>query len=157
MNWKLLGLVLLVSLSLPGCEKDDLMVQYVVPDGYHGYFLVVRDAEHGQTPIRTGARVTLIIPQAGLLAIRDDSFFYGWHSESARSYSGQKLNVHGPDRHGPDEIVLWPLDTTDHKARYLVGTKREYDEYYRRMDTTDPVGEGVRRFEQGTGATTRPD
>ena len=104
-------------------------VEYVVPDGFHGIFVVQYDPSHGTPPERNGDFARYRIPESGLLLTTDVSVLYEWHAESATYASGKKVD----DRLGPSgegHMLIGLIGFNDkQRSMTLIGTQAEAKQY----------------------------
>ena len=125
-------LCLLLYLLLGCTDGGDLVIEYVLPDGYAGYFWIAEDAEHGQEVRPVDGRVVLHIPDDGILLLKNDQFLSEWHSQESRYANGEPLPRGRLRTTSNEEHALYSLGTShDGIDKYLVGPKRVYDEYYK--------------------------
>jgi hypothetical protein len=121
----LLGAALLIVMKAPVNR-----VRFIVPDGFHGIFVIVEDAVHGDVPKRNANTVTYRIPKSGVLYSRDVQPLKSWHASSASFYSGDNIT---DDRLADENrYYYFPLDAdSDGKIKSLIGTRRDAEEYWR--------------------------
>jgi hypothetical protein len=119
----------------------NVIVEYVVPDGFRGIALVVEDAS-GDTPaVRTEGRAEVYIYRVARdarLVTRDLRPFYTWHKVQARYYDGTKLPARGFDEVGDNDVALVEISGNE----ILVGTVQDGKEYWRRQGEGPPVTPG---------------
>lgn len=105
-------------------------VEFVVPDGFHGIFVIKEDRKNGIPPEWTDNSVRYIIPKSGVLITTDTSPLDVWHSESAKYSSGRQI----PDPAGvPRKRHILIQLTYDSLGRntFLIGSKSEELQYWK--------------------------
>ncbi len=116
------GPCLLIMLA----DRSGAPVHFVLPNGFHGKFRLVRDAANGlDVPARDG-RYTYAIPPSGLLTIRELRPLESWHEETAAYADGSPIWPQAI----PSGFVLYCLGSGAHSGQqgseqyidYLVGT-----------------------------------
>ena len=122
------SLVLLLSTCID--LGNDPNIEFVVPDGFHGVFVIKHDELAGTPPERSGNLIRYKIPKSGVLKTSDIEPLRVWHSESARYASGKKV----PQLTGDpgEQRILYALDTDDRGQRaWLIGTKADAGKYWK--------------------------
>lgn len=107
-----------------GDRSAGVRIEFVVPNGFHGIFVVEEDAESGSPPQEVDGVVRYVIPKSGVLITTDAESFYDWHSESARYANGQEIPL--PQVEAEKQHFLIGL-SGDHRRRnlWLIGTRDE--------------------------------
>jgi hypothetical protein len=83
---------ILSACALAGCRFEPREIEFVVPDGFQGPFLIVERPDGQSGEFREG-KLTLTVPPSRILAIRDDSAFNEWTKRSARYEGGGNLPI----------------------------------------------------------------
>jgi hypothetical protein len=115
-----------------GCgAKRGYPVEFIVPDGFHGIFVIEEVSEGGTEPEFVEGSYRYVIPESGVLKTTDARPFYRWHSESARFASGKEIsNMKTPSRGGPHILISLATDS-DGRSTWLIGTKDEANQYWK--------------------------
>lgn len=134
LSWKWItvscAVILLAGLVIVLNRHRRYDVEFVVPDGFHGIFVVKEDWKSGLPPERTDSIVRYVIPKSGVLITTDTSPLFVWHSESAKYSSGRRI----PDPAGlPGKRHILIGLTSDSLGRntFLIGTKAEELQYWK--------------------------
>ena len=72
-----------VCFLLTGCGPRRRKIEFVVPDGFRGPFLIIEHPS-GQSGAFHEGKLTLTVPSSRILLIEDDSAFSEWTLRSAR-------------------------------------------------------------------------
>jgi hypothetical protein len=119
-----------ITMTSCGPERSGLPVEFIVPDGFHGIFVIKEDRNSGAKPEYVEGRVRYTVPVSGVLHTADVRPLRRWHSESAK-YLGGKVIPNAMTATAEDH-VLYPLTSdNDGQITYLIGTKHEYDKYWK--------------------------
>jgi len=126
------SLLTLAVLALAGgCGWQTREIEFVVPDGFSGPFIII-DGDGGQSGAFRDGKLTLTVPDTRILVVDDDSAFSEWTTRTARYANGDVLAIdnefegsltalrgggHSSGVHG--ELIIPPHHT------YYVGTESE--------------------------------
>ena len=92
------AMVAAISLALIGFVAPPLILalaivqqpdyEFVLPTGYRGGFKLIVDKKNGVEPKREGGKLVYVIPQSGVLKIRDDNLMGRYRTDSVRYADG---------------------------------------------------------------------
>ena len=109
-------------------DRAGYPVHYVIPDGFHGVFLIRPDPASSIEVLPKNGIITLHIPKNGLLELKDDSFLEHWHTELAYFESGRILgegSTTAISANDSQRMELFSIGTSDKDSVYFVGTGAE--------------------------------
>lgn len=126
----LLGLLCVCIVA--SCRLQTREIEFVVPDGFTGAFIIIERAD-GQSGEFQKGKLTLTVPPSRILAVKDDSAFDEWTTRSARFQNGDNLAIDNEFdaslvalRGGGDSSgVRGDLVIPPHQS-YFVGTDAEF-------------------------------
>ncbi len=76
-------------LALAIAQQPDY--EFVLPTGYRGGFKLIVDKKNGVEPKREGGKLVYVIPQSGVLKIRDDNLMGRYRTEAGRYADGTPM------------------------------------------------------------------
>jgi len=109
-------------------------VEFVVPDGYRGRFVLFVDPINGVALRQRDGVVTIDIPVSGVLRIKDDSILARWHTPKARYQDGTPILYEPNGKAKPGEAMLLgagssEVDEDGTRIHWnYVGTRADYDQ-----------------------------
>jgi hypothetical protein len=91
-NFSILVCTLLL-ITLTGCDFLFHMhlIDFVIPNNYHGPIYIIHDETNGVIIVKKHGRYTLTIPTNGKLRVHDFNFMGDWHRETAHFENGQQM------------------------------------------------------------------
>jgi hypothetical protein len=105
-------------------------VEFVVPDGFHGIFVIREDTKQGLPPDRNGNVIRYHIPDSGVLITKDALPLDVWHSEKAMYQSGSYM-PESPQHSGSQNCLYGLATGSDGRSTWLIGTKLECNQYWK--------------------------
>jgi hypothetical protein len=102
-------------------------VEFVVPNGFHGVFVVKEDPVSGAAPEREGDLVRYVIPESGVLITADAEPLLNWHTPSARFANGEKISNLAEDRY----ILIGLSNDVAGRMKWLIGSPAEAQQYWK--------------------------
>jgi hypothetical protein len=125
----LLGTAAIALSAVCGCHRfvTSPHVHYVVPIGFRGAIVVYTNDAAGTSLPSQKNSYTCIVPETGILRLREKGPFYSWHTTSASFADGTSIPVAQPDASIEDETILfWSGGARPDGMIYdFVGTKAE--------------------------------
>jgi len=85
---------LLVILTLVGCRLEPREIEFVVPAGFHGPFIIITGTS-GQSGAFRNGKVTINVPKSRIVVMDDDSAFLEMTRWTARFADGRPLSIGG--------------------------------------------------------------
>ena len=123
------AMVLLVGLLVRLNRQRQYNVEFIVPDGFHGIFVIQEDRKNGVPPERIGTKIRYVIPKSGTLVTTDTSPLDAWHAESAKYSSGRSI----PDQaglQGKGHILITLIYDSSGRTTFLIGSNAEETQYW---------------------------
>lgn len=94
--------------------KQSPTLEFVIPDRYSGPLKLVLDPEHGADISAASNRIEIVFPISGVLHVRDFGPLNKWHVLTARTSSGQVLDVDpDPAASSGNAPSVWSVGTIE--------------------------------------------
>jgi hypothetical protein len=123
-----------------GCSSSGPPVDFILPDGFRGIFVIIPDSEADPMTFRDG-RYVVHIPESGILFVANVEPFNKWHTQTAYYSSGIQLPI-GIISGNEDKVALRSLSTSsDGRISWLVGTKAEEELAWKSIISDLPLAE----------------
>jgi hypothetical protein len=120
--------------AFAGCRLQPREIEFVVPDGFRGPFLIIEHPDGQSGDFRNG-KLSLEIPPSRILTVKDDSAFDEWTTRSARYQSGIELPLdhevdasHVALRGGGESAGVRRNLVIPQHMSFFVGTDADFDE-----------------------------
>ena len=129
-------LLLLLSSHLFGCiQKTHPTIEFVIPQGFTGEFVVVEDVLSGS---ENQTMLSYNVPMERLLALQTTSHFNRWYVLSAKFQNGTRIKSGASDT-GSEDQAIWSLGKTSvlYQGRmvdglyFYIGTEDDSQKYMR--------------------------
>lgn len=131
-----LGIVLAV---FPSCNRAQPHIHFVVPNGFRGAFIIYTNSPRGGGLMRQGSNYTCVIPDNGVLHLREEGPFFQWHTRSASYADGKNIpEYQGGGAIDDDTVAFWGGGSRGEGMVYdFIGTKAEKAAFYRETEAAE--------------------
>lgn len=135
--------------GISGCESQSRTIEYVVPVGYRGVFLVVEDPSSNGWPTATPTGIRLSIPDDGVLILDEFPETYEYHQSIARFADGTTIPSGDGAPAGSVQFLVLQSSTRGNLTVhwYAVGTRGQIEDRFR----AEIVEESLRNRLRGDG------
>src|SRR5947209_5577827 len=125
------GLLSILLLFHLGCERRSPIIEFVLPDGFRGAFIVYTNQVDGVDLPFAANTYTCVIPSSGVLKVRKDGPFYNWHRTRARYENGTILPVLSHSEHiASGTVAFWNGASEVNMLYDFIGTQEEADVFF---------------------------